>query len=120
MVQIQNEQHPRGLSHQGAWGASLRIAVEGPDMTRKQESPTPHCRRQSQREAKSGICSQLRMHFWTKISQKWGLSVVLITVSPETQAGMLAVPPIYSPSLPSLDMPSPSQALSPMPVTSQT
>ena len=40
--------------------------------------------------------------------------------SPETQAGTLAVPPIYPPSLPDLDTPSPSHALSLMPVTSQT
>lgn len=40
--------------------------------------------------------------------------------SPETQADTLAVPPIYPPSLPGLDTPSPSHALSPMSVTSQT
>lgn len=54
-------------------------AVDGPDTISKQENPSLHPGWQSQREAKSGICSQLRTHFWTKISQKWGLSVVLIT-----------------------------------------
>ena len=63
----------------GSRGYLFEQSRRGPDTTRKQENPIPHPGWQSQREAKLGIRSQLRTHFWTKISQKWGLSVVLIT-----------------------------------------
>ena len=79
MVQIWNKLKLTWPETLGSRGHLLEQSRRGSWHDREAGEPHPHPGWPSQREAKSGICSQLRTHFWTKISQKWGLSLVLIT-----------------------------------------